>query len=103
MVMGDFVTACELGVNIVMVIMNDSSYGQFHQQQMNLFGKPYGADFKSPNFAEMARACDGLGIRVEEPGKLEEALKTALEADRPAIVDVVTGIYPYISTKGIVD
>jgi thiamine pyrophosphate-dependent acetolactate synthase large subunit-like protein len=51
----------------------------------------------------MARACDGLGIRVEEPGKLEEALKTALAADRPAIVDVVTGIYPYISTKGIFD
>ena len=100
MVMGDFVTACELGANIVMVILNDSSFGQLHLQQMNLYGETYGVDFQSPNFAEIARACGGIGIRVEEPGKLEGALQTALAADRPAVVDVVTGIYPYVSLKG---
>lgn len=103
MVSGDFITACELGANIVMVILNDGGFGQMHMQQTSLYGKSYGTHFKSPNFAEMARACDGLGIRVEEPGKLEGALRTALAADRPAIVDVVTGIYPYPSVKGILE
>ena len=103
MVMGDFVTACELKANIVMVILNDGSYGQFHLQQKNLYGKTYCTDFQSPNFAEIAQACGGLGIRVEDPGKLEGALRTALAADRPAIVDVVIGIYPYVSTEGVLD
>ncbi len=103
MVMGDFVTACELKTNIVMVILNDGSYGQFYLQQKNLYGKTYCTDFQSPNFAEIAQACGGLGIRVEDPGKLEGALRTALAADRPAIVDVVIGIYPYVSVDGVLD
>ena len=33
-----------------------------------------------------------LGIRVEKPSQLGNALAQALEADRPVIVDVVTDI-----------
>lgn len=43
----------------------------------------------------MARACGALGIRVESPGEVTDALRQALAADRPALVDVLTGDYPY--------
>jgi acetolactate synthase I/II/III large subunit len=33
-----------------------------------------------------------IGIRVESPGELAPALRQALAADRPVIVDVVTDI-----------
>ncbi|MFC1491944.1 thiamine pyrophosphate-binding protein [Nitrospinota bacterium] len=101
MTIGDFITACELKANIVMVILNDGAFGQMHRQQMDLYGKSYGCDFESPNFAEMARACGALGIRIEEPGEVEGALRAALAADRPAIVDVVTGDYSYPSMEGL--
>jgi acetolactate synthase-1/2/3 large subunit len=99
MTVGDFITACELGANIVMVILNDGAYGQLHRQQLHLYGASYGCDFHSPNFAEIARACGAVGIRVEEPEEVEDVLKQALSADRPVIVDVLTGDYPYPSLQ----
>ncbi|MEE9240782.1 MAG: thiamine pyrophosphate-binding protein [bacterium] len=93
MTIGDFVTACEYGANIVMVIFNDGAYSQMIGQQTKLYGTAYGCDFKSPDFAEISRACGGLGIRVEEPGDLAGALKEALAANLPAIVDVATSFY----------
>ena len=67
MTIGDFVTASEYGADIVMIVLNDGSYGQIDRQQQNLYGAAYGCDFKSPNFAEMARSFDAFGVRVEDP------------------------------------
>jgi thiamine pyrophosphate-dependent acetolactate synthase large subunit-like protein len=93
MTIGDFVTACDYGANIVMVVFNDGAYSQMIGQQKRLYGTVYGLDFKSPDFAAIAEACGGLGIRVEEPGDLAGALEKALSAGVPAIVDVVTSYY----------
>ena len=54
----------------------------------------YGCDFESPNFAEIANACGGIGFRVEKPDELKPALKKALDSDVPAIVDVLTTFQP---------
>lgn len=93
MTIADFVSAVEYGANFVYVIFNDGAYSQMIGQQENLYGKAYGCEFKSPNFAEIAEACGGLGIRVEEPEDLPGALKRALAADVPSIVDVTTAYY----------
>jgi thiamine pyrophosphate-dependent acetolactate synthase large subunit-like protein len=63
-------------------------------QQENLYGEAYGNYFQSPNFAEIATACGGFGIRVEEPGALKPALDAAKASGLPAIVDVVTTFQP---------
>jgi pyruvate dehydrogenase (quinone) len=47
-------------------------------------------DLKNPNFAAMAQAMGMHGIRVEDPQKLEGALRDALAHDGPALVDVVS-------------
>jgi thiamine pyrophosphate-dependent acetolactate synthase large subunit-like protein len=93
MTIGDFVTACDYSANIIMVVFNDGAYSQMIGQQQRLYGTVYGLDFKSPDFAAIAEACGGLGIRVEEPGDLAGALEKALSAGVPAIVDVVTSYY----------
>ena len=59
-----------------------------------LYGQAYGCEFQSPNFAEIAEACGGLGIRVEEPGQLGPALEKALAAEAPSIIDVETTYRP---------
>ncbi len=94
MTIGDFVTASEYGADIVMVVLNDGSYGQIDRQQQNLYGAAYGCDFKSPNFADMARSFDAFGVRVEDPADLDGAIKTALSARKPAIVEVMTREQP---------
>ena len=94
MTIGDFVTASEYGANIVMIVLNDGSYGQIDRQQQNLYGAAYGCDFKSPNFSDMARSFDAFGVRVEDPAELDEAIEAALSAGKPAIVEVMTREQP---------
>jgi len=90
MTMGDFITACELKTNIVMVVLNDGAYGQMIPQQTKNYGSAYECEFLSPNFKKFAEACGALGIRVEDPGKIKDAVQTALKAGTPAIVEVMT-------------
>ena len=94
MTIGDFVTASEYGANIVMIVLNDGSYGQIDRQLQNLYGAAYGCDFKSPHFADMARSFDAWGVRVEDPADLDAAIEAALSAGKPAIVEVMTREQP---------
>src|SRR5260221_14789712 len=48
--------------------------------------------YRPVNFARIAEEIGALGIRVEKPGELAPAIRRALQADRPVIVDVVTDI-----------
>ena len=43
----------------------------------------------NPDFAEYARICGALGIRVERAAELDAALRRALAHDGPALVEVV--------------
>src|SRR6266478_2317852 len=50
----------------------------------------YATELQNPNFADIARAAGLFGVRVEDPGELQESVKRALEYDGPALIDVVT-------------
>ena len=97
MTIGDLPTAAEYGANIVMVVMNNGTFGQTFMQQQNIYGHTFGTSFDSPDFAAMARACGAEGIRVTEPNDIEDALRAGLAAtkDRPALIDVVIADHPY--------
>jgi thiamine pyrophosphate-dependent acetolactate synthase large subunit-like protein len=97
MTIGDLPTATEYGANILMVILNDGAFGQTYMQQTNLYGHTYGTSFRSPNFADIAKACGAEGIRVTEPGDVEDALRQALTVtkQKPALVEVMVGRGPY--------
>jgi len=97
MTIGDLPTAAEYGANIVMIVLNDGAFGQTFMQQSSIYGHTYGTAFRSPNFADIARACGAEGIRVTEPDKVEEALRHALAVTKrkPALVEVMVGRGPY--------
>ena len=50
----------------------------------------YGTDLDNPSFAEIARAVGLYGVRVEDPGELDDALRAAFAHDGPAVVEVMT-------------
>jgi acetolactate synthase-1/2/3 large subunit len=91
-------TAARMGINVVVVVNNNRSL----QQVKNIVDASYGGKpeargrelwvFRETNFAQIAENMGCLGLRVERPGDLRNALKQALEADRPVVVDVVTDI-----------
>ncbi len=97
MTIGDLPTAAEYGANILMVVMNNGTFGQTFMQQASLYGHTYGTAFDSPNFAAIANACNAQGIRVSDPKDVEAALRQGLAAttQRPALVEVMVADHPY--------
>jgi len=45
------------------------------------------------NFAKIAEGFGCVGIRIEKPGDLNDALKRAIAMEKPVVVDVVTDMY----------
>ena len=90
-------TARRRGIAVVLVINNNSGFGQgwpnIQRQQGNKPGDVRElVRFGPTNFADVARVFGVKGIRVEEPGKIGPALREALVADETVVVDVATDI-----------
>jgi thiamine pyrophosphate-dependent acetolactate synthase large subunit-like protein len=67
-------TAAEYGANILIVIMNNGTFGQTFMQQKTIYGHTFGTTFTCPDFAAMARSCGAEGIRVSDPAQVGDAM-----------------------------
>lgn len=90
-------TARRYGINTVTVINNNYGLAQgitdIHAIYSGRPGNPTELyQFQPVSFARLAEEMGCLGLRVEQPHEIAGALRTALAADRPAIVEVITGI-----------
>lgn len=91
-------TAVRCGIDTVTIVNNNSAGNQskrgfdiaFDGAQTERARELW--TFTQQNFATIAQSMGALGIRVERPGDLEGAIARALEAKRPAVIDVVTDI-----------
>ena len=89
MLMAEFLTACRYGLPIKVIVNNNALLGQILWEQMALGYPEYGVRWEHyADFAPWAEACGGLGIRVDKPGDLEGAVREALSASGPALLDV---------------
>ncbi len=90
-------TARRRGIAVVLVINNNSGFGQgwpnMQRQQGNRPGDVSELGrFGPTNFADVARVFGLRGIRVEEPSAIGPALRDALASDETVVVDVNTDI-----------
>jgi pyruvate dehydrogenase (quinone) len=89
MLLGDLLSLEQLKLPVKLVVFNNSALG-FVELEMKAAGYvDYGTELHNPNFAKLASAAGLLGIRVEDPADVREALRQALSHDGPALVDVV--------------
>ncbi len=90
-------TARRRGIAVVLVINNNSGFGQgwpnIQRQQGNKPGDVRElVRFGPTNFADVARVFGLRGIRVEQPSQIAPALQEALASDETVVVDVATDI-----------
>jgi acetolactate synthase-1/2/3 large subunit len=90
-------TASRCRIKTVTVVNNNQCLQQCLDSVNNAYGEKPGkrdelCKFQDINFAKIAQEMGCLGIRVEDPEQISEALKKALASDLPAVVDVVTDI-----------
>jgi pyruvate oxidase len=90
MVMGDFLTAVKYKMLVKVFLLNNKQLGMIMQEQKVEGYANWQTDLYNCDFAEFAKNCGGLGIRVTDPEKLPEAIDKALASDKPAIVDIDT-------------
>ncbi|HKR75495.1 MAG TPA: ubiquinone-dependent pyruvate dehydrogenase [Rhodanobacter sp.] len=90
MLMGDLLTLVQHKLPVKIVVFNNGTLG-FVELEMKAAGfLPVGVSLDNPDFAAMARAVGIHGVRVEDPGDLENAVREAFAHDGPALVDVRT-------------
>ena len=91
MAISDMVTAVESGANILVVVLNDSRYGIISAMQHEYYDRSFGDEIGAIDFARAAESFGAVGIRVETPEALPEAVARALESStRSAVLlDVV--------------
>ena len=88
-------TAVERGLPVIWVVMNNRAHGTIADLEQGNYGHSYGCTFTdpsgeaySPDFAAYAQACGADGYAIGSPEELASALKKALIARRPALLDV---------------
>jgi acetolactate synthase-1/2/3 large subunit len=91
MAISDIVTAVEAGANILVVVLNDSRYGIISSMQREYYARSFGDEIGAIDFARVAESYGAVGIRVEIPEMLAEAVTRALELSTriPVVLDVV--------------
>jgi pyruvate dehydrogenase (quinone) len=91
MLMGEFMTAVHHKLPVKVVIYNNSALGLITLEAESVGIVPFreAIEFPNPDFAALARACGGHGFTARKPGDLKAAIRDALAADGPAIVDAV--------------
>ena len=90
MLMGDLLTLVQQRLPVKIVVFNNGTLG-FVELEMKAAGYlPTGVTLDNPDFAALARAAGIYGVRVEDAGDLEGAVRNALAHPGPALLDVVT-------------
>jgi acetolactate synthase-1/2/3 large subunit len=90
-------TARRCRISTVTVVNNNRALGQCAVNIRKLYGNRAGNpgdlfDFGSASFAALAREMGCLGIQVTQPDAIASAIKQALAAEVPAVVEVITDI-----------
>ena len=86
----EFETLVKLGLDCSIVVINNSALGFIKFAQTFLYGKRYyNTDRPLTDFAKLAEAFGGRGIRVENLSELDSAIKEAINSKGFNLVDVV--------------
>jgi acetolactate synthase-1/2/3 large subunit len=88
-------TAARCGIPTVTVVNNNDSLGQCVKGVNLAYADTPGNKgelfcFGAVSFAGIAEEMGCLGIRVEQPDQIADAIEKALSANKPAVVEVIT-------------
>jgi acetolactate synthase-1/2/3 large subunit len=91
----ELATAALHNINLVTVLFNDNAFGNVRRTQKEVYeGRIIGSDLKNPDFIGLADSFGVMGFRVDSPEGLRTALKEALKADIPTLIEVRAGEFP---------
>lgn len=84
----EFNTAVRLGLDLIVVVANDSAYGAEHIQFLDRKMDPSLTVFHWPSFAGIANSLGGQGYEVRSNAELETALAAIESRQGPVLIDL---------------
>lgn len=86
---GELATAVQEEINAVTIVFNNEMLGaSYNDQQQRFGGRTIGTRLHNPDFAQLAEAYGALGMSLGSHQELGEALRSALSAQRPVVIEV---------------
>jgi thiamine pyrophosphate-dependent acetolactate synthase large subunit-like protein len=85
--LSELATAVQLGLAIPVVVVNNGGYGEIRREMAAMGFEPVGTDFRSPDFATVARGFGAEGVRAT-PDQLSGALESAFSHCVPTLIEV---------------
>jgi acetolactate synthase-1/2/3 large subunit len=89
--MQEMSTAVQYRLPVKIFILNNQYMGMVRQWQELLHGGRYSQSYSEslPDFVKLAEAYGGVGMRCDDPAKLDDAIREMIAIDRPVIFDCV--------------
>jgi len=81
-------TAVRMGLDLVVIILNDSAYGMIKWKQEGVGFNNFGLDFNNPDFVKYAESFGAIGHRPESHDDFEKMLSSALNSKGVHIIDL---------------
>src|SRR5438067_763045 len=86
----ELATAIQHGINVVAIVINDRCLtGIAALQDVHYDGRRIAVHLVNPDFVRLAESFGALGLRVERPEEFRPALRKALEAAKPSLIEIV--------------
>jgi acetolactate synthase-1/2/3 large subunit len=91
-------TARRHHMNTVTIVNNNNGFAQGIPDIHAVYGDRPGNPgelyrFEAVSFARIAQEIGCFGVRVEHPDEIRGAIRQALAVERPAVVEIVTGLH----------
>ncbi|MCT4624118.1 MAG: acetolactate synthase large subunit [Schleiferiaceae bacterium] len=81
-------TAVRLGMNLTVIILNDSAYGMIKWKQEAMGLANYGLDYRNPDFVKYAESYGAHGHRPTSDDDFQQILDTCLSSDGVHVIDL---------------
>jgi acetolactate synthase-1/2/3 large subunit len=103
--LGELATQRQHGINVVSIVFNDNAFGNVKRTQEDMFGgRLLSSELVNPDFVALARSFGIDAERADTPEALKSGLVSALNARRPALIEVPVGpmsnVWPVIIRAG---
>jgi thiamine pyrophosphate-dependent acetolactate synthase large subunit-like protein len=84
----EFNTAVRLGLDLIVIVANDSAYGAEHIQFLDRQMDPSLTEFHWPSFAQVATSLGGQGYEVRSLEQLDAALDALEGRKGPVLIEL---------------
>jgi len=81
-------TAVRLGVDLVLLILNDNAFGMIKWKQTASNLQPWGLDYGNPDFVKYAESYGAHGYRISAASELQPLLNKCLDSNGVHLIEV---------------